>query len=65
MADALGVSLDTIEGWCKRGHIPCAKIGGRWVFDYNLVIEWLKEKKLNSAVTKLTRLSEDTNLSKK
>lgn len=43
LAESLGVSVQTVTAWCRRG-CPSVEPGGRgrqWVFDVNQVQDWL------------------------
>lgn len=44
MARYLGVSVPTIDRWCKHGVIPVIKIGGRVKFDPVQVREALRRR---------------------
>ena len=41
----LGMSLRTVQEWCKLQKIPgCVKLGRRWVVNKFEVLHWLKEQ---------------------
>ena len=41
----LGMSLRTVQEWCKLQKIPgCVKLGRKWVVNKFEVLHWLKEQ---------------------
>lgn len=51
-ADFLKVSSLTVLRLAKSGKLPAAKIGRKWVFTTELVLEWLKTETMPCAKAK-------------
>jgi excisionase family DNA binding protein len=44
VASWLRIPPSTLSGLCRRGEIPCIKIGKHWRFDQKHVENWLDQK---------------------
>jgi excisionase family DNA binding protein len=40
----LRIPPSTLYGMCRRGEIPCIKIGKHWRFEQKLIETWLEGK---------------------
>jgi excisionase family DNA binding protein len=38
----LGINLDDLRRYARKGMIPCRKLGKRWRFHKAHLVEWLK-----------------------
>ena len=43
----LNIRPSTVYGFCRRGEIPCTKIGRQWRFERNYIERWLVQKALD------------------
>lgn len=47
VAKRLGASVVTIRKWAREGHIPCMRVGGRFIrLDWDEVVASLKHHEL-------------------
>ena len=44
VSDWLRIPLSTLYGMCRRGEIPCIKIGKHWRFEQKHIETWLEGK---------------------
>ena len=42
------VSRRTILYWCKMGEIPARKAGKFWLFDKEVIMNWINQKEVQS-----------------
>jgi excisionase family DNA binding protein len=40
----LRIPLSTLYGMCRRGEIPCIKIGKHWRFEQKHIEDWMENK---------------------
>jgi excisionase family DNA binding protein len=40
----LRIPLSTLYGMCRRGEIPCIKIGKHWRFEQKYIEDWMENK---------------------
>ena len=44
VAELLAVSCETVKRHARAGHMPAAKVGGKWRFVRSQVIAWVERK---------------------
>jgi excisionase family DNA binding protein len=45
VAEMLGFTMGTVQGWYERGELPGFRVGGRLRFRESEVEEWLEQKR--------------------
>lgn len=49
-ANYIGINERTMYRLANDGKIPCFKLGGKWVFDREMVTQWLTNQMINHCV---------------